>query len=167
MGRGLKWLAIALLVVLALGAGSFAGWRAVTANMVRPGANEQAVRIEVPPGLALRGILAGLRREGALRHPRLVELYLRLHGRRPRAQAGRYEIAPHATPRQIVEQLEQGRVMLASLTVVEGWSFAQMRSALDADADVAHPLRGLSAPPLLSALGHPGEAAGGRFFPDT
>jgi UPF0755 protein len=167
MGRGRKRLAIALPVVLALGAALFAGWRALAANMIRPAANAQAVRIEVPPGLALRGILAGLQRQGALRHPRLVELYLRLHGRRPRAQAGRYEIAAHATPRQIIEELEQGRVILASLTVVEGWSFAQMRAALDADADVAHPLRGLSEAQLMSALGHPGEPAEGRFFPDT
>jgi UPF0755 protein len=58
-------------------------------------------------------------------------------------------------------------VVLQSVTVVEGWTFAQMRAALDAHPAVAHQLRGLSAQQLMEALGHPGEAAEGRFFPDT
>jgi len=163
---GAKWLGLAAaLLLLALVA--LLGWRGLAANMQRPGDDTAAVRIEVAPGAPLREILSGLQRRGALRHARWVEAYLRLRGQRPRAQAGRYQIAAHATPRQIIAQLVEGRVILTSITVVEGWSFAQMRAALDNDPDVAHTLRGLTDPQLMSALGHPGQLPEGRFFPDT
>ena len=52
---------------------------------------------------------------------------------------------PHASARAVLEQLVAGRVVLESLTVVEGWSFAQMRQALDAQprsgASAARPVR--------------------------
>ncbi|HEX4025132.1 MAG TPA: endolytic transglycosylase MltG [Steroidobacteraceae bacterium] len=163
----MRRLALGLALVLLLGAAAVLGWRALARNMAQPAANAVAVRIEVVPGASLRGILSRLQRLGALRRARAVELYLRLHGQRPRAQAGRYEIAAHATPRQIITQLVDGRVILASITVVEGWSFEQMRAALDQDPDVSHPLRGLSDQQLMSALGHPGQLPEGRFFPDT
>jgi UPF0755 protein len=90
-----------------------------------------------------------------------------LHGAVVRAQAGTYEIAPHATARSILDQLNAGRVVLEALTVVEGWNFLQLRRALDEHPAVAHQLRGMSDAQLMSALGHEGEAPEGRFFPDT
>jgi UPF0755 protein len=57
-----------------------------------------------------------------------VELYLRLHGPTPRLQSGTYEVPPHSSAREVLDQLISGRVVLESLTVVEGWSFAQMRA---------------------------------------
>jgi UPF0755 protein len=125
------------------------------------------VRVEVPPGASLRAILLALQRQGALRHARLVEMYLRLHGASPRLQSGTYELAPHASAREVLEQLIAGRVVLESVTVVEGWSFAQMRRALDAHPALAHQLGGLSAPQIMDTLGHSGQDAEGRFFPDT
>jgi UPF0755 protein len=112
-------------------------------------------------------VLSQLQRQGALRHARLVLLYLRLHATSVRAQAGTYEIAPHSSARAVLDQLNVGRVVLEALTVVEGWTVGQLRRALDADPSIAHQLRGLTDAQLMSALGHEGEAAEGRFFPDT
>ena len=49
---------------------------------------------------------------------------MRLHGRRPNVHFGEYEIPTHASPAQILEIFEQGRVVLEQLTVVEGSTFA-------------------------------------------
>jgi UPF0755 protein len=148
-------------------AGATLGLRILAAQMDAPGANSAAVRFEVQPGMRLRAILGSLEQHGVLRHPRSLELYLRLSGQRPRAQAGIYEIAPRATPRNILDQLVEGRVLLESITIVEGWSFAQMRQALDAQPDIVHQLRGLSDEELMRALGHAAQRPEGRFFPDT
>jgi UPF0755 protein len=156
-----------LLLLVALAAATWLGWLGLGWQMNQPAASSAPVRVEVAPGSSLRTTLLALQAQGALRHARLVELYLRLHGPTPRLQSGTYELPPHANAREVLDQLINGRVVLESLTVVEGWSFAQMRSALDAHPAVAHQLRGLSAQQLMEALGHPGEAAEGRFFPDT
>jgi UPF0755 protein len=157
----------ALAIAALLAAGVLWGKRQLDAAMAQPAANPNAVRIQVPPGSTLRAVLQGLQRQGTLRQARLIEWYLRLHGQHPRIQAGQYEIVPHASARQIVEQLAEGRVLLTSVTIVEGWSVAQMRHALDSDPDITHQLSALSDAELMRALGHPGEPAEGRFFPDT
>src|ERR1700722_10912742 len=145
--------AVRLLALLVLmGALALLLWRGLDREMNQAAAAAEPVRIEVPPGASLRGILQRLAQQRALRHPRLVELYLRLHGPMPRVQAGTYEIAPHSSARAVLEQFVTGRVVLESVTVVEGWSFAQMRRALDAHPAVLHQLRGLSEAQLMRAL---------------
>jgi UPF0755 protein len=163
MRRSLELLALALV----LAGGAFALWRDLAHEMQRPSATDEPVRIEVRPGEPLRGILARLQQQGALRHARAIEWYLRLHRQSPRVQAGSYEVAPHSSPRAILEQFASGRVVLEQVTIVEGWNFAQLRSALDAHPALAHQMRDLSDAALMSALGHDGEPAEGRFFPDT
>jgi UPF0755 protein len=160
--------ALSLLLVLAvLAAAAWLAWRGLGWQMDQPTGATTPVRVEVAPGSSLRSTLLALQQQGAVRHARLVELYLRLHGPTPRLQSGTYEVPPHSSAREVLDQLINGRVVLESLTVVEGWSFAQMRSALDAHPAIAHQLRGLSAQQLMEALGHSGEPAEGRFFPDT
>jgi UPF0755 protein len=163
MRRIAEYLAVAAILAVA----AVALWRELDLEMDRPSAAALPARIQVLPGEPLRGILGHLQHQGALRHARLVQWYLKVHGQRPRVQAGNYEIAPHSSARTILEQMVAGRVVLEQLTVVEGWNFAQLRSALDAHPALTHTLRGLSDEQLMQALGHDGEAAEGRFFPDT
>ena len=163
MRRSLKFLALA--AVLAVGA--LALWRELDREMDRPAPATVPVRVEVLPGEPLRGILLHLQQQGALRHARLVEWYLRVHGQNPRVQAGSYEVAPHSSARAVLEQLVAGRIVLEQLTIVEGWNFAQLRRALDAHPALTHPLRGVADDALMRALGHEGHAAEGQFFPDT
>jgi len=167
MRRAASWLAAggALLAFAAGGAALFV--RHLDRAMDEPSAAAEPLRFEVQPGESLRSILVRLQRQGGLQHAREVQWYLRWHGLRPRAQAGHYELSPHATARAILEQLESGRVILEQLTVVEGWRFADLRRALDEHAALAHSLRGQSDEAVMSALGHAGEPAEGRFFPDT
>ena len=158
---------VVLVLLCGVTAAGWAGWRVLERSVDEPGLNSAPVRLEVQPGTGLRAILAALQRRGVLRQVRLIELDLRLHRQRPRAQAGIYEIAPRASARHVLEQLVQGRVLLESITIVEGWSFAQMRQALDTQPDIGHQLRGLSDTEVMRTLGHAGESAEGRFFPDT
>ena len=124
-------------------------------------------RIQVPAGASLRSVLAELARVQAVGRPRMVEWYLRLHGEHLRAQAGIYELAEGATAQAILDQLNAGQVVLSQLTIVEGWTFAQMRAALNSNSDLQHVWQHLDEAALMRALGRPGMAAEGRFFPDT
>ena len=141
--------------------------RQLDASMQQRSQAPPGTRIQVAAGSSLRVVLNELARVQALRSPRLVEWYLRLHAERLKAQAGIYELAPGASAREILEQLRAGRVVLSQVTIVEGWSFAQMRQALDASGDLVHEWRSLDDAALMSALGLKGEPAEGRFFPDT
>jgi UPF0755 protein len=154
-----------LLVALAVAA--LLLWRQLEVSMEQRSLAPEGTRIQVHPGSSLRAVLGELSRVHALRNPRLVEWYLRLHGQALRAQAGVYELEHGADTRQILEQLREGRVVLSQVTIVEGWSFAQMRQALDASPDLIHKWQQLDDAGLMSALGLKGVPAEGRFFPDT
>jgi UPF0755 protein len=152
-------------VVLAA-AGAAIYWQRANALMRAPGPHTQAVGLEVKPGATVRAVLAELEGRGALADRRAVELELRVRGW-PKIMTGRYEIPAQASPQEILSQLAEGRVVLETLTIVEGWTFADMRRAVEAHPHIKVTLRGKEIADLMSAIGHAGEHPEGRFFPDT
>src|SRR5580704_3892159 len=159
--------AFILLVLVLLGGAAAGGYYWLQQQFVAPGPATAPLRIQVDPGAPVRGVLTQLAKQGALSNVRAVELFLRLHGRRPNVHFGMYEIPAQASPAQILEMFEQGRVVLEQLTVVEGSTFAEFRRELDQHPAVTHTLTGKTAEEVMKALGHPGEFPEGRFFPDT
>jgi UPF0755 protein len=154
------------LSLLLIGAAA-GGWLWLQHEFRAPGPSPSAVRIEVEPGASVRSVLARLESGGTLRNARAVAWYLRLQGRKPRMQSGAYELPAHASPAQILALFEEGKVILEQVTVVEGATFADLLEALEQHPRVAHTLRGKSPAEIMAALGHPGLAAEGEFFPDT
>ena len=132
-----------------------------------PGPAPHALRVAVEPGLTVRGVLDRLSAAGALAHPRLAEIYLRLRGLPSSIKAGEYEIPAHASAAAVVALLESGHVLLHQLTVVEGTRFSDFLKLLEADPSVRATLRGESDAQVMAAIGHPGQRPEGRFFPDT
>jgi UPF0755 protein len=161
-GRAIVVALVALVILAAA-----VGYTLLGESFRAPGPATAAVRLKVAAGESTRAVLARLAALGAVAHPREVELYLRLHHRIPRIEIGTYEVPAQASPADIILMFDQGRVMLDQMTVVEGATFADFRRELDAQPDVAHTLRGKSDTQVMSALGHGGESAEGRFFPDT
>lgn len=162
--RGRAVIAVLLVLIVAAVAAAYV---LLGEEFHAPGPAAAALRVKVSAGESTRAVLERLAGLGAVAHPREVEAYLRLHRRIPRIEIGTYEVPAHASPADIIRMFEQGRVLLDQLTVVEGARFADFRHELDAQADVAHVLRGKSDTEVMSALGHPGEDPEGRFFPDT
>jgi UPF0755 protein len=160
-------LAALLLVLVLLVAGVGSGWLWLRSEFQAPGPATAASRIEVEPGTSVRAVLARLESSGTVRNARAVEWYLRMRGSRPRVQAGTYEIPAGASPAQILELFEEGKVVLEQLTVVEGATFGDFLAALEQHPRVAHTLHGKTPAEIMALLGHPGEAAEGEFFPDT
>src|SRR5882672_1177648 len=160
-----------LVVVVLLAAAVAGGYFWLQDAFYAPGPSKDSVRIQVEQGASVRTVLQDLARKGALKQPRAVELYLRItrhtKGHQPRIQAGLYEIPAEASPSQILELFDQGRVVLEQLTIIEGSRFADLRHTLDNHAAVTHTLHGKSDEEVMAALGHAGEFPEGRFFPDT
>jgi UPF0755 protein len=160
-----------LLLILAIGlalaiAAATIYWQQANTMMRSPGPHSQAVQLVVKPGATVRTALADLETRGALAHRRAVELELRVRGW-PRIRSGRYEIPAQASPEEILRQLVEGRVVLETLTVIEGWTFADMRRAVEAHPQIKVTLRGKEVAEVMSAIGHVGEHPEGRFYPDT
>lgn len=122
---------------------------------------------ELPPGTGLARLAQDLAQKGLVPHPWYFQLLVYLEGDPRGLKAGEYAICPGATPRDLLRQLEEGRVIQHTLTLIEGWTFAQVMEAVRANDRLEQVLQGLSDREIMARLGYPEEHPEGRFFPDT
>jgi UPF0755 protein len=161
-----NWTLVLLLLIAAM-----AGWAIVSFNRFsttslrvgRPGTT-----LEVARGSSLSGIVAQLRERGlSTASPlywRVLAEQMRVGGR---LHAGEYAIPMGITPRQLLTRMAQGKVLQHDITVVDGWTFAQLRVALAAADKLRHDSVGLDEAALMRKIGAPGEVPEGRFLPET
>lgn len=123
--------------------------------------------LEVSPGMGVNRIAQQLQQQGVLTSPRYFEAYARLNHFASQLKAGEYGITANATPRLLIEQIVEGRVIQHALTVVEGWTFQQLRQALAAHPKIAQTLKALSDTEIMARLGRSGQHPEGHFLPDT
>ncbi len=125
------------------------------------------VLYEIRPGMSVRAVAEDLQARGYLSQP----LYFRLLAYRSalagKLKSGEYAIEPGLTPLSLLERFAAGRTVEYSITLVEGWTFAQVRAALEQHPVLINTFKGLDDAAVMRRLGHPGEHPEGRFFPDT
>ena len=104
---------------------------------------------------------------GVQTQPNLLQLWFRLSGDARKIKAGSYELEVGVTPRSLLKKLVSGDQAFKTVTLVEGWTFSQVREALSKAEHLRQETRGLSADLIMEKLGKPGLKPEGRFFPDT
>jgi UPF0755 protein len=155
-----------LLILLAITAA--AGHAAYTRWIDRPMAiGATPVTVEVPRGQPFAATVEELSSRGLLEHPSWLRLYARATGADARIKAGEYAVPPGTTPRGLIALLESGDVVQHSVTFVEGWTFRDLRRALEGNPFVENALAGKDEAEVMAALGEPDQAPEGLFFPDT
>lgn len=160
---------IALLALAGLAAlGVLAGYGVLQRWLDAPLAiGTDAIEVEIPRGQPLAVTARQLAERGVLEHPRWLQLYARATGADARVKAGEYSVPAGTTPRSLLALFESGAVIQHSVTIVEGWTFRQLRRALEADPHLDNTLAGQDEAAVMAALGEPGTPAEGLFFPDT
>jgi UPF0755 protein len=121
----------------------------------------------VEPGATFSTLVRDLAARGRLERPWALRAWARLAGRGGRIVAGEYVLRPGATGRTLLDDLEQGRVVMHAVRIPEG---ARARDVLAQlwDGGVLTPtLRGLGEADVMSALGAASVPAEGRFLPET
>ncbi len=128
---------------------------------------ESPIRFTVPSGANVRGIANALRAQGVDVQPTELWLWYKLRGHDGKLKAGTYELAEPMTIDALLDKLVRGDVLMMSIRFIEGWSFRQMREAIDANPELAHETRGLAPAELMRRIGAAETQPEGLFFPDT
>ncbi len=92
--------------------------------------NGDGILFEIAPGSALTTIANELSEEQILRSPRIFRWYAQLKGYAGSIRAGEYRIDSGTTARDLLDKFVSGDVQLYSFTVVEGWTYRDMITAL-------------------------------------
>jgi UPF0755 protein len=155
---------VVLLLILLAGAvaGGAAWW------LQRPlELSAESVELSIEPGTSPREIANGWVRAGVQAPPELLYQWFRWSGQSRRIRAGSYEIGPGTTPRALLDKMVRGDETLATVRLIEGWTFRQFRAEL-AKADALKPTTAaMSEAQIMAAIGASGVPAEGRFHPDT
>jgi UPF0755 protein len=123
--------------------------------------------LDVPSGSSPTGVLNRLQAEGVIKDAFWLRLYWRFNLQGQSLHSGEYRMAPGMNAESLLDLWQKGEVVQYSVTLVEGWTFRQVRAALAKQVKLEQTASDLSDTELMAKLGHPDVFPEGRFFPDT
>jgi len=153
-----------LLLLLAFTGGAWMYWRWEREPL---SIGTQPVVVEISAGESLRHVAEDFQQKGILLHAWDLIAYARLHEASGGLRAGEYRLDPGLTVAGLLDLLRSGKVVMHSLTLVEGWTFKQALSAVDAEPNLQHGLAGLDTQELTQRLGFEGSNPEGQMLPNT
>jgi UPF0755 protein len=125
------------------------------------------IAFSISPGSGVASASQSIARAGVPITPFLFSTLARVTGKAGKIKAGSYELKPNTTPRGLLDQLVRGEFAQESLTIIEGWTFRQMRQAIAASQSLAHDTVSLSDSELMAKISTEFKSPEGLFFPDT
>lgn len=153
---------LALLIAALLAAIAAVAW---LGNPI--GQEGKTIDLLVEPKTSAQAVANQAAASGAQVNPTLLYAWFRLSGQSRLIKAGSYELESDITPRRLLEKLVNGEQALRNVTLVEGWTFKQVRQALDRTPDLRHDTQKMTSSAIMQALGRAEVHPEGRFFPDT
>jgi UPF0755 protein len=127
----------------------------------------KAVEFSIAPGSGVGAAAQQMAKAGVPVNPQLFNILARVTGEAGRIKAGSYELKPNTSPRRLLTQLVRGEFAQEAITIVEGWTFRQMRAAIAAHQRLRHDTVKLSDEELMQKVSSEYKAPEGLFFPDT
>lgn len=121
----------------------------------------------VKSGTTMKGVAQQLAQAGVVAQPLIFTWVARLSGKGTALKAGNYALETALTPLDLLQKITKGDVTQSEVKFIEGWTFQQLRQALNNAPGLQHETQNLSAEEIMTRLGFPNQHPEGRFFPDT
>ena len=158
----IKKLLVTGVIVSVAAASGFAWW--TNQALPVPGA---PIEFSINPGSGVAASAQQMVAAGVPVNPTLFVLLARLTGDAGRIKAGSYELKPNTSPRGLLSQLVRGEFAQEAVTIIEGWSFKQMRQAISSHTRLKHDTVKLTDAELMAKISTEYKDPEGLFFPDT
>lgn len=159
-------LLVVLVTVIAVGSWLWFDWsRFARSPLAVPVAGQS---IDIARGTSFRDIVRELRERKVTQAPslywRVLAMEMQASGR---IHAGEYALRPGMTPRNLISDMASGKVLQRNFTIVDGWTFADLRRALATAEAVSHDAASLDDAAVMKRIGADGQNPEGRFLPET
>lgn len=138
-------------------------WFALTPLALKQSPQE----LEIRHGSSLRTVAHQLAAENLLVEPWSFILLARALGKANEIKAGNYLLEGEISPYQLFLKLTRGDVTQSQVVFIEGWTFKQVRKALNEHPALRHDTRTMTDEEILREIGAERGHPEGRFFPDT
>ena len=154
-----------LIILLSIGVLLTIGWFYLNTPLLKKGNDSSNLVIE--RGTTLGQVASKLKRQGLLENSFPLVLVVRLQGAERNLVAGEYLVTSRDTILSLVRKITTGKVVQHPFTIIEGWTFQKIRTALENNSQINNLLGGLTDDELMKKIGHEGEHPEGIFAPDT
>jgi UPF0755 protein len=152
-----------LLLVVGVVAGALFYW----ANEPLIEAGGKPIEFTIQAGSGVRSAMRQVNQAGVPAEPLLLEVLARGSGRANRIKAGSYRLAAGSSPLALLQMIVRGDTIQESITIIEGWTFAQMRALVSKHEGLKKDAQAMEDTQLLARLGSDYPYAEGLFYPDT
>ena len=127
----------------------------------------EPIGFTVPAGSSVGAASQQIAKAGVPVNAFMLSMLARVTQQASKIKAGTYELKPGTTPRALLGQMVRGEFAQESLTIIEGWTFRQMRQAVAASKSLKHDTADLSDTELMAKVSTEYKSPEGLFFPDT
>ena len=141
-------------------------WYLFQQYLQEPLSLEDDLLFTVPANSNLYAVTQELGLSGYLKYPRLLVWHARWK-EQTNIQTGEYLFQVGATPLDLLEQLNNGKVVQHSITLIEGRTFRELLDSIHSDSRVSPTLAGKSDAEIVQALELEISHLEGWFYPDT
>lgn len=128
---------------------------------------QMPLQFSLKAGSSLKSVAQQMAEVGMLEERALFVILARLLGKATSIKAGNYEVDRPITPLDLLRKITEDDYTQDGITFVEGWTFRQMRKALDEHPAVRHDTQRLSDADIIRRLDVGEPSPEGWFFPDT
>ncbi len=118
-------------------------------------------------GSSLKSAAHQIQQAGGMNNEWLFVLLARGLGKAAQIKPGNYQLEHEVTPLQLLKIISKGQVEQSSLTIIEGSTFKELRTLLNAESTLRHDSLALSDIEMLQRIGATEKLPEGLFFPDT
>jgi UPF0755 protein len=126
-----------------------------------------SVEVSIEPNTSPKEVAAAWVQAGVKADTFLLYQWFRWSGQARKIRAGSYQVVTGVTPRGLLEKMVRGDEVMSSVRLIEGWTFRQFRAELARAPHLKQTTVALDEAQLMEAVGAKGQAAEGRFYPDT
>jgi UPF0755 protein len=156
----LKKLVVLILLLIVAVSASFGYW---ATQPISTSAHEFTIKA----GSGLRSSTQQIANAGVPIQPIFLEVLARLNNQQNKIKAGTYLSNAGITPQELLNKMVRGEFLQFNLTLIEGWTFKQMRQAILQNPYLQHDTADLTEQEILAKLNSDYTQAEGLFFPDT
>jgi len=128
---------------------------------------EYSRQFHINQGQGLSQVARSLESKSIIANDAAFIILARLLDKSAEIKAGSYEVPGAIAPLVLLQKFEKGEFAKGQIRFIEGWTFRQMRAALDDHPGLRHDTRELAPPEILERLGAAERHPEGLFFPDT
>jgi len=148
--------------ILAVGIGYYVYIQALSKPL-----QNRDLTLTIPPGVGVSWLANHLEKTGIIDSRLVFRAYVFMNQRELNIKAGEYTLVDIDSIPQLVDKVQQGKVIQYAITLIEGKTFKDYKALLISQRRLEDELEGMTDAQIMRAVGAPGRHPEGQFAPQT